>query len=228
MKESNKIITGIFLSEIKNRFLCLVLINGKETACYIPSSCRLSNFINLNGKTVLLKPTKGKDTRTEYAVYAVKHGRGFMLLNLSEANKVVERQLHRRCFAFLGKRKNISHEIKIEDYKADLFIHDTSTIIEIKSILTTDNNTIFPSVHSERAILQLFKIKDLLDKKYKVCYMLVSMNPYINSIKLNETDKKFYDLFRKCIDKGMICIGLTVKLNENSPTIYKKLNVVVD
>ena len=44
---------GIFKKELKNRFLCLVEIDGEDTLCYIPSSCRLSNFIDLTGKEVL-------------------------------------------------------------------------------------------------------------------------------------------------------------------------------
>ncbi len=36
---------GIFKEELKNRFLCLVEVDGADTLCYIPSSCRLSNFV---------------------------------------------------------------------------------------------------------------------------------------------------------------------------------------
>ena len=45
---------GIFKEELKNRFLCLVEVDGEDTLCYIPSSCRLSNFVSMAGKTVLL------------------------------------------------------------------------------------------------------------------------------------------------------------------------------
>lgn len=38
---------GTFQAEIKNRFLCSVNIGGKDAVCYIPSSCRLSNFIDM-------------------------------------------------------------------------------------------------------------------------------------------------------------------------------------
>ena len=38
---------GIFETEIKNRFLCSVCVNGETVTCYIPSSCRLSNFIDM-------------------------------------------------------------------------------------------------------------------------------------------------------------------------------------
>lgn len=227
MVEQNEVITGIFLSEIKNRFLCSVLVNGEETVCYIPSSCRLSNFIKLQGKLVLLKPIQGKNARTKYAVYAVKIGRGFILLNMSESNRVVEQQLYRKYFSFLGKRKQISHELKIGDYKADLFIHDTKTIIEIKSILTVEKHGYFPTVHSERAIEQLKKMKQFLNDGYNVCYMLVSLNPYIEKITISESDNEYKELFKTCVEKGMSCFGVTIKLDEYEPYIYKTVEVEV-
>ena len=55
-KKSMNYIYGTFQMEIKNRFLCSVNIDGKDETCYIPSSCRLSNFIDMTGRTVLLKP----------------------------------------------------------------------------------------------------------------------------------------------------------------------------
>ena len=47
-------IEGIFVKELKNRFLCEVIIDGVSTICYVPSSCHLSNFLSLEGKQVLL------------------------------------------------------------------------------------------------------------------------------------------------------------------------------
>ena len=62
---------GIFKEELKNRFLCLVEIDGEDTLCYIPSSCRLSNFIDLTGREVLVLPVLSPDARTKYSVYAL-------------------------------------------------------------------------------------------------------------------------------------------------------------
>lgn len=62
---------GIFKTEIKNRFLCTVNVDGIDTLCYIPSSCRLSNFINMNGRGVLLLPIKEKECTDE--IFRVCH-----------------------------------------------------------------------------------------------------------------------------------------------------------
>ena len=106
-------IYGTFKEESKNRFLCQVTINSKNVECYIPSSCRLGNFIDMKGRTVLLKHNQAKDARTEYAVYAVKIKNEFILLNLSQANRIIEEALPKRRFSFLGLRRQIVREKKI-------------------------------------------------------------------------------------------------------------------
>ena len=128
-------ITGIFKRELKNRFLCEVEIDGDSTVCYVPSSCHLGNFIDLQGKRVILVPTQSKDTRTRFALFAIPYKKSYIVLNTSMANRVVKDSINGRRFSFLGKRKLIYTEHYVEGYKSDIFIQDTNTIIEIKSVL---------------------------------------------------------------------------------------------
>ena len=93
---------GIFKEELKNRFLCLVEIDGEDTLCYIPSSCRLSNFIDLSGREVLVLPVLSPDARTRYSVYALAGNHGFILLNMSKANEAVADSISSRRFSFLS------------------------------------------------------------------------------------------------------------------------------
>ena len=83
-------IYGTFIKETPNRFLCTVLIDNETVECYIPSSCRLSNFLTLEGQTVILTPNNNPKARTRFSVYAVKVGKQFILLNLSKANRIIE------------------------------------------------------------------------------------------------------------------------------------------
>jgi len=218
---------GTFQAEIKNRFLCSVNIDGKDVTCYIPSSCRLSNFIDMTGRTVLLKPVETPNARTSYAVYAVKHRRSFILLNLAQANRVIETQIKRRYFSFLGVRKKVSREYKIGDYKTDLFIHDTNTLIEIKSTLSFSKESVFPTVYSERAVKQLKEILRLLDEGYRACYILVSLNPCIKEIVINSEVEDYYKTFIECVKKGMTYCAFSVRLREQDPELYAKIKVTI-
>lgn len=218
---------GTFRTEIKNRFLCNVNIAGEEVTCYIPSSCRLSNFIDMTGRMVLLRPIETPNARTPYAVYAVKYRKNFILLNLAQSNRIIESQINRRYFSFLGMRKNVQREYKIGNYKTDLFIHDTNTLIEIKSTLSFSRKSIFPTVYSERSVKQLKEISRLLDEGYRACYILVSLNPSVKEIVINAEVKDYYNTFMECIEKGMTYSAFSVRLRESDPELYAKIKVIV-
>jgi DNA-binding sugar fermentation-stimulating protein len=181
----------------------------------------------MDGRGVLLKPVTTPNARTPYAVYAVKYRHGHILLNLAESNRVIESQLHRRYFHFLGKRKSIAHEYKIGKYKADLFIHDSKTVIEIKSTLAFGRKASFPTVYSERAVKQLREISNLLDEGYRVCYILVSLNPQVKEISVNTQVDDFFQAFLECVKKGMSYSAFSVRLNNQKPEIYSRIQIIL-
>jgi len=219
---------GIFKAELKNRFLCLVEVDGEDTLCYIPASCRLSNFIDLTGREVLLSPVISPNAKTKYSVYALAGNNGFILLNLSKANEAVANNLSNRRFSFLGKREHVRKEYNVDGYKSDLYIEDTCTILEIKTILSfaRDKNAQFPSVYSQRAIDQLIRLNSLLDAGYRVCYIFVSLNPKIKRLAINIEFKEYREAFNCCVKKGMNVKGVSIKLINGEPIIHSSLPVI--
>lgn len=220
-------IYGTFLREQKTRFLCDVDIEGSEVECYIPASCKLSRFVDLSGSQVVLQSVKKSKARTQYAIYAAKLNRSYVLLNLSEANRVVEEQLYRRYFSFLGKRKQIRREVTIEGYKSDLYLENSHTLIEVKTLLSFEKVGCFPSIESSRAIQQLENILELLNSGYRVCYMIMSLNPSVKAIRVNPAMEEYYRLFRECCKKGMDCRGFSVKLKAMKPEICGKTEIIM-
>lgn len=218
---------GIFKAEIKNRFLGMVNVEGADTVCYIPSSCRLSNFIDLSNRNVMLQSIKKKDARTKYSVYAVKYRRSYVLLNLSDSNRIIEKSLHRRIFAFLGKRRSVFREKNIDGYKSDLYLEDTDTVIEVKSILSFDKNAQFPTVFSERAVYQLKNIKKLLNAGHRVCYMFVSTYLGVKEICINEQQEEYCRLFKECIKGGMEVCAFSLGMKESTPYVKARIDVRV-
>lgn len=220
---------GVFKEELKNRFLCLVEVNGEDTFCYIPSSCRLSNFVDLTGRDVLLLPITSPNSRTKYSVYALLERNTFILLNMSKANEAVANSIKSRRFSLLGKRTHIRKEYEIGGYKSDLYIEDTKTIVEIKSILSfaKDRQAQFPSVHSQRAIEQLLKLSRLIDEGFNVCYIFVSLNPKTKRLIINEGIREYRDAFNCCVEKGMKVKGVSLRLIDGEPTVCSNLLVIV-
>ena len=218
-------VKGVFVRELKNRFLCEVKINGKVEECYVPSSCHLSNFFQLKGRRVLLIPTQGKNPRTRYALYAMPHKRNYIALNTSLSNIAVEEGIHSRRFAFIGKRNIVKKEHFVEGYKADLYIPQANTIIEVKSVLSNKDEAIFPTVYSERTQNQLKSIQNMLDNGYKVVFIIVSLNPYVKKLTIDKSTD-FHAELLKCIAKGMKIRAYTSQLRDHGIEIKREITVV--
>lgn len=227
MKIENADTHGTFCYEIKNRFRCIVEVNGSERLCYVASSSKLSNFIELEGVDVWLLP-KGKNaSSTEYTLFSAEVADGRVLLELSLANTAIEEQLHRRYFSFLGKRKNIHREKTVDGYKADLYIEDTDTLVEIKTVISTERTAIFPSVYSERSIIQLKKVLELLERNHKVCYLFAILHPGIRKLKI-DSNTEFYKLFIQCVEAGMLYKACKLKITENEISVEGIIDVDLD
>ena len=219
-----KFIEGVFVKELKNRFLCEVLVNGETTVCYVPSSCHLSNFLDLTNKKVLLVPTQTPNSRTKYALFAVPFKRSYLILNTSMANVAVANSMNSRRFSYLGKRQIILTEHRIDDYKTDVYIKETKTIIEIKSIIATTDLGLFPTVYSERTIKQLKKLQELMAKGYKVAFIIVSLTPYLKEISIDNR-VEFYSEFVSCINRGMIAKAYTSRFCDEQVFIEKEIPI---
>ena len=215
-------ISGVFVKELKNRFLCEVKIDDKVEECYVPSSCHLSNFLQLKGKRVVLIPTQGKNPRTKYALYAAPYRRNYIILNTSLSNVAIEKGIHNRRFSYLGKRSNVQKEHSVERYKVDLYIPQTKTIVEIKSVLSENDEAVFPTVFSERTLNQLKSIQEMLDKGYKVVFIIVSLNPYIKKLTI-DISTEFYSELTRCIEKGMEIRAYTSHLKDYEIEIKKQI-----
>ena len=214
MRIDEEITHGIFCCEIKNRFRASVSINGTETICYVASSCRLSNFLRLEDKKVLLLHTGKNASSTEYTLFAVRHRNSYILLELSMANAAISEQIYRRYFSFLKSRKQIHRERIIAGYKTDIYIEDTNTIVEIKTVIAEQQTAIFPTVHSDRSLDQLEKIEKLLNDGNRVCYLFASLCPSVKCIEIDKVTE-FYKRFVKCIEKGLIYKACKLKTTES-------------
>lgn len=215
---------GIFISERKNRFICEVLVEGETIECYVPSSCRLDNFIDLHGKRVLLLPTEAPSARTKFSLFAVPYKRNYILLNIGKVNSIIEHNINKRYFSSLGSRSKILRECTIDSYKSDLFIANSNTILEIKSVLSLGKTAVFPTVFSQRTLDQLKKISILMDKGYHAAFIIASLSPYVEQIKIDRASL-FYEALRPCIEKGMHLLAVSLYISNSEAQIKKKINI---
>lgn len=225
--DSAQLIEGIFLQELKNRFLCLVELNGEPTVCYVPSSCHLGNFLQLQGKRVLLIKNLGNKSRTQYTLFAKPYKRSYILLSPAVANQAVAASLSSKRFSFLGSRQNYQSEYTVDGYKTDLYIEDTHTIVEIKAVITTEAEAVFPTVFSERTLKQLIALEQRLDAGRKACLIFVSLSPYVRRLQINPKFE-FFQILKQCQSKGLIVRAyccryipeVGIRVDKSLPIIY--------
>lgn len=195
---------GIFIEECKNRFLCIVKINGVEELCYLPSSSKLSRFIELKEKEVLLTSNIGKNQRTKLTLHAVKTDEGPTLVNLNYINKLLYREFTKlgNPYDYEGKvlcEKKISNTLKV-DFLID---GEQKIIVEAKGILSEHSIAKLPSMKVDRAVAQLKQFEVILKTGFKVHYYIVLMSRKIQGIEFDETYKEFYSIFKRCVRRGM-------------------------
>lgn len=217
-------LTGKFIKECKNRFLCLVEINGNIEECYVSSSSKLENYIDLTGCNVLLKKNVGKKLRTDYTLHAAYYKRAWVLLNLNYINELV----HTEYLKTTGiDTAGIIRECFIGEYKSDLYLPEKEKIVEAKGILSGDDIAKFPLVSCGRALKQMEEIENILDEGFKVDYTFVLMNPKIQSIALNSEQKQFVEVFKACIDKGLVPRYYTVRWRQGKSFLSTAKNVYI-
>lgn len=224
-----ELIEGTFIEESKNRFLCLINIKGEIVECYVPSSSRINNYIHINGKKVLVIKNNAT-SRTQYSLFAMKHYNSYVLLNLNLVNTVIEKSIIKRLYG--TKSYEIHKEQKINDYKADLLLIPKkqklkTIIIEAKSVLTLEDNATFPQVYSERAIVQLRKIIELLKLGHVVHYYFIALNPRIKNIALKQ-DSSFYHLMLECIEEGLIVRAYSIKTNLINIQLKSRITIEIN
>ena len=213
---------GVFNSEIKNRFRSVVNINGNNEICYVESSSRLDNYIDLKNKIVKLQKINGK--KLKYRVTLLPYKKDYILLCPMMANKIIISELSRKLLSNLGKRSLYQSEAVIENYKTDIYFPKSKTLIEIKAVLSLKKEVEFPTVFSDRTIKQLLEIEGMLEKGYKSHFVFVALNPYIDTIRINK-DSRFYSQLKKCIDKGLKIDAFSITCKDNLIKLKKRITI---
>lgn len=195
------IVEAIFIQENKNRFICTIEIKGKFYECYVPSSTRLSNYLNLDGKKVLVIRTNNPKSRTNFSLFALIQQKRLILLNLNLVNTYTKKWMYKNYSSFTI----YPEKLVTKNYKADFYIEKklSRKIVEVKALFCKGEELVYPKVKSDRLISQLFEIKTLLEDGFQVELLFVCLNKRISQVIISEKWENISNLFKECIEQGM-------------------------
>lgn len=196
----SKLVKGIFLAECKGRFACEVSIDGKLEKCYVASSAKLNNFIDLHNMNVLLIENQNK-SKTKYSLFALEKEDKIILLNLNKVNGILINYL----MTIGMKAELFKNEITfLNSFKADVVYFDSPLIIyEVKTILARENRAVYPCMQTKRVKIQLEKIIALLNLGYKIEYVFFLLEPDIIHVEISEREEELRRLFAEAIKLKM-------------------------
>ena len=144
--------------------------------------------------------------------------------HMTKTRRLIEENIKRRYFSFMKKRNEIVREHAIDGYKCDLYVKDSDTLIEIKSVISLNRVADFPTVFSERSLIQLNQIYELLCKGYHAAYIIASLNPYVKEIHMDK-NSKLYEAMKPCLEKGMQLMAFSIGLSKEEIVIKSKLPI---
>lgn len=191
-------IDAIFVKELPNRFLCQIYVDNKIEECFVSSSSRLSNFIDLTNRRILVERNQDTNRRTQYTLVAACIGDSWCYLDLNRINNLFYRHL-------IGIHTNyeIKREKIVEGYKTDFYYPSIAKAIEIKSVVADSTVVNYPLISNGRSTRQLKEINKLLKKGYSVDYRFILLNPLIEQLNVSTSEKDYLRYFKKCITNGM-------------------------
>lgn len=180
LKGEFKYTEAVFIRESRQRFLCTVLLENEEIECYVSSSSKLSQYINLENFRVLLSKNKASKLRTLYTLEAAEISRGnYVYLNLNKVNQLFENYLVNNGIL----ERSIYREKKVSDnLKVDFYL-DMQGYYEIKALLNGTDEIEFPDTSSNRLQRQL--------------------SEYIKHFKWNSEKMKLKELFAEATTRGL-------------------------
>lgn len=218
-----ELIGAKFITEKKGRFLCEIEINGNIEIAHIPNSAKLSKYIDIKDRSIIVVKNKSKNAKTMYQLVAVKSKEKWILLNLNILNQMVEEY-------YLSNGNGVEKEKKIYDsYRADLIIHSEKNIVcEVKGVLSEMGRTLFPRYAGIRATKQMLNLKRILKNKMfeEVYYILVIMNPDTNEIIFDKGEEEYYRLLKQCIKLGMKIIMFDIIFENDELRVIESNKII--
>jgi sugar fermentation stimulation protein A len=227
MKFSEKFVQGTFLSR-PNRFLGMVRVRGRETACFVPNPGRLRELLR-PGTQVYLRRTDGVGRKTRWDLVLARRGDLLVSVDTRVVNLLVPEAIRSGTVPSLRGLEVVKAEYPFLDSRLDFLARDgeAPVLLEAKSCtLVKEGVALFPDAPTSRGRRHLETLGAGIRKGMKAMVIFVIQREDGESFSTNtDLDPEFGRAFRHALRCGVRACAFTCRVTEDGITPYREIPV---
>lgn len=226
-----KIVEGVFLKR-PNRFIAIVLINGKEETVHVKNTGRCRELLIPGVKVVLEDCSDNPNRKTKYSLIAVYKEDILVNMDSQVPNMVIYESLKANKIDTLKEVTFIKREVTYNNSRFDIYFEsqDRKGFIEVKGVTLEDDHIArFPDAPTQRGTKHVLEMVKAVDEGYiGIIFFLIQMEG-LNEFRLNwEMDKTFSEAVRFAQENGVIIMAYDSLVNDDSIELGSPISINLD
>lgn len=156
-----------------NRFIALVVIDGKEEVCHVKNTGRCRELL-IPGATVYVQEADHDHRKTKYDLIGVRKGERLINMDSQVPNKVFHEWLLEK--GYFGALQLIKPETKFQNSRFDFYLETgrSRIFLEVKGVtLEEESIALFPDAPTERGIKHLQELCQAIDAGYEAYVVFI-------------------------------------------------------
>jgi len=217
--------SGIFISR-PNRFIAIVIIDGKEEICHVKNTGRCRELL-IPGTTVFLEEHDNKNRKTKFSLIGVMKGNRLINMDSQAPNKVVYEWI--KAGNLFQNVNLLKSEKTFGNSRFDLYVEtdDKKIYIEVKGVTLEEDNIVrFPDAPTIRGIKHIYELIECKNQGFDAYIIFVIQMKEVAYFEPNDkTHKEFGEALRVARDSGVNIIAYDSIITEDSINIHKEVKV---
>lgn len=226
-----KIVEGVFLKR-PNRFIAIVLINGREETVHVKNTGRCRELLIPGVKVVLEDCSDNPNRKTKFSLIAVYKEDILVNMDSQVPNMVIYESLKANKIDTLKEVTFIKREVTYNNSRFDIYFEsqDRKGFIEVKGVTLEDDHIArFPDAPTQRGTKHVLEMVKAVDEGYiGIIFFLIQMEG-LNEFRLNwEMDKTFSEAVRFAQENGVIIMAYDSLINDDSIELGSPISINLD
>jgi len=221
-------IAGTFIRRL-NRFVGLAEVEGSIAKVHIHDPGRLRELL-VKGASVLVRPHL-QPRKTDYYLFAVKHGEVWVFVDSALHSKIVEEAVHLGLIRELKDYTVSKAEATIRRSRIDFLLEAQGKpplLLEVKGCtLVVDGVALFPDAPTERGRRHLLELAEAVKQGFNAMVLFLITREDARVFRpYTEIDPKFSEALKYACSHGVQAVaykaplrGLEVKVEERVPVV---------